>query len=816
MNDVATRPVLVFTASELGPRPAEPLRRTTRRTSTPPRAEAVAETIARPAPIAVAPQPTGRDLGRSLREFVRGPMLPALALAAFCSTVRAGAPLQAAAAIALVALPGATLLALLGVGPGDRALRLIATIATGAITLMVLGLVASVVGPGLGVERPLDPGPVLVVAGGFTLVGSTVATCLGRAPIAYVVGVLRIDRRDWRRMAVFASALALPVAAVVAAGRLNAGNGSTLAVVVMGTALLGLLVVLAMATRGRLSPGTISLALASATLAFAWLTTLRSGHLFGWDIQQERGSLIAAIERGRWVRPSLSDPYGAMASITVLPAMVSSATGIAPSDVLRWCMPVFTAILPVATFSLARRRAGSAAALAATLILVALQATTLRVMGAITRQEIAFGLFAVGLAVAFDPHIPLSRRRVYLAIVAGALAITHYSTAYVACVVLIGTWVVSRVVRGRGSRAASVVTFTVVATAVAASVLWNVVLTESSDNLTRLQTELQANGLNLLPGVPDKGLVAGWIEGTSLQPLDPHAYEVIVDTRLASSLNWLHPDPSARATPYALAGTTVAADPALIPGSAARWSTLKALAAQGGVFVSFGSVAVGLVVVSRRRRASAATRDRAFIEMVAAGVAMLGVGVVLRMSGTIADLYNPERAAIQAGIVLAPLVAVAIERSVRRWRLLALPVLIGVVVTGLDGSGWSSVVTGGRPASLSAQGEDVERFSVGAAEIGTVEWLAATLPDGSILQADRYGAMALLNRQLPASIAVVDVIVPAAIDGSAWVYETRANVVDGHGRGAEGRRPALFEFPSNYLDDTKSVVYSTGETNVAR
>ena len=97
--------------------------------------------------------------------------------------------------------------------------------------------------------------------------------------------------------------------------------------------------------------------------------------------------------------------------------------------------------------------------------------------------------------------------------------------------------------------------------------------------LTRLGTELDSNGLNLLPGVPDQGLVAGWINGTSLEPLDPGAYQGIVDTRLATSLRWIDPDSRATEAPYALAATSVNGQPGLVPQLAGRQPGISAGAA---------------------------------------------------------------------------------------------------------------------------------------------------------------------------------------------------------------------------------------------
>jgi hypothetical protein len=187
--------------------------------------------------------------------------------------------------------------------------------------------------------------------------------------------------------------------------------------------------------------------------------------------------------------------------------------------------------------------------------------------------------------------------------------------------------------------------------------------------------------------------------------------------------------------------------------------------------------------------------------------------VLLRVSGTLALLYNPERGALHAAILYAPVVAILIARFLeapRKTRLLT--VLLLPLSQTINLTGALSLVpqlVGGSPSAAHASmGEEYERHA-------TATWIADRDDDPLLVATDRYGGIVLLSTPR-GRIASSPTIVPSGVDVRAYVYASRANIVEGRARGKEGDRFAIFSFPFEYFAATRATVYATEETRVYR
>ncbi len=123
------------------------------------------------------------------------------------------------------------------------------------------------------------------------------------------------------------------------------------------------------------------------------------------------------------------DAYGAMLSLTLIPASLHGLAGLSAAVILKVVYPVFLALFPVCVFLIARRVVSMRAAYVAGLVIVA-QAAFVQQLPAIARQEMALLEFAALLAVLTDRQLASSTRRWLLSIFAVGLVVSHYSTAY--------------------------------------------------------------------------------------------------------------------------------------------------------------------------------------------------------------------------------------------------------------------------------------------------------------------------------------------------------------------------------------------------
>jgi hypothetical protein len=224
-----------------------------------------------------------------------------------------------------------------------------------------------------------------------------------------------------------------------------------------------------------------------------------------------------------------------------------------------------------------------------------------------------------------------------------------------------------------------------------------------------------------------------------------------------------------------------------------------------------GTVGALLMVVWRRTPVLA--RQVGLLAL--ATVFLLGL---IRLSGTLADTYNQERALLQSTAVLAVALFWLVQRLAgrRRWRQAVATVLTagGLSMMFLTTSGLAGVLLGGGTATnLANSGEDFERYYTTAPELASARWLGTSVQPGQLVYADRYAqlpldAVAGINR------GVVGDVTPLTISQHAWVYASRANVVDGRGRALYDDHTVTYVFPARFLDRNYDLVYTDGSSEV--
>ena len=108
-----------------------------------------------------------------------------------------------------------------------------------------------------------------------------------------------------------------------------------------------------------------------------------------------------------------------------------------------------------------------------------------------------------------------------------AMAVSHYSTTYVAVTILGLTlplqWAAVLVPRYPGSPARSP---SHSSPRLAGAVLWYVPVTHSDSHLLQVSQTVQAQGLNLLPNrVPGRSLISAYLQGNTKTPISAAQYQ---------------------------------------------------------------------------------------------------------------------------------------------------------------------------------------------------------------------------------------------------------------------------------------------------
>jgi uncharacterized membrane protein len=671
--------------------------------------------------------------------------------------------------------------------------------AASIIVLFASGLGVDFAGPLAGVAEPLRPVPLLISleVTCFALLATSV-----NAPPAVAIpwtSVARPARLAWP--------LILPVIAAAGALRLNSGHGNGVALVAVGV--LVTVLVVPVVYRARLSDAVFQVILYAASLALTWSSSLRGDGLYGFDIATEYQRLQQTILAGIWHAAHPNDAYGAMLSVTVLPTEIHALSGVPGLLIFKVVYPAIYALFPVAIYSLTRRVASSRWAFLAAAFTIGQYAFI--EIAAVARQEIALVLFVSLIAAMLDTWIQRRSRCALVGLLAAAMAVSHYSTAYVA-ITLFGmaiplqfalSWfrAIPRITGGVA------VAFSV---ALASAVIWYVPVTDSGSHLLQVAEKVQAQGLNLLPNrAPGSGLLAAYLQGNTKTPIPAASYEQHVSTYYAGSKPFITAFNNARLSQYALHDSPVPTPPV-------KWQV-------GYDLLGFGLLAieqlvnvvaaVGALLIVLRRKASVITRQVGVLALVTTLLL-----TVIRFSGTLAVAYGQERAQLQGLVLLSITLCWAIRGLAGGWRtrqarVLAVTGACLAVVLANTSYLVGAVLGGGTSASLANAGPAYEYFYTSTQELASAQWLGAAVRPRQLVYADEYGQLRVAAVTGLQDGLILD-ITPQTLNQQAWVYASRTNVVNGRAFALYNNHAVAYVFPASFLNTDYDLVYTDGSSEV--
>jgi uncharacterized membrane protein len=731
----------------------------------------------------------------------RGPIavqVAALALLAALTAVHGWWAAQVLLVPLLLVVPGVILLRALRV-PG----RVVASFpvyipCASLIVLMGSGIAVDLVGPLIGVTAPLRALPLLV---GLEAICAVLLAYSVNAPPEVEISwgsLSRPGRLAWP--------LVLPLVAAVGALRLNSGHGNSVALIAAVASVV--LLVSTFWYAPRLGHARLAVIAYAAGLALMWSFSLRSQLVYGFDIAAEYYSMHQAVITGIWHAAHRGDAYGAMLSVTVLPAELHALSGLPDLLVFTVVYPAIAALFPVAIFGLARRVLTPRWAFAAAAFVV-MQNTFFQQLPGLAREEIATVLFAALIAAVLERRVPRRPQWALVGLLSLGMVVSHYSTTYMAITMLAFAaalqWGISwfrLIPRVTGP------VLVALAIALAGAFLWYGPVTRSASNLSQFLATAEGQGINLLPN-HGTNLMLTYLQGESSQELTPAQYQRSVHEYYESRYPFVVPLPDAGEPQYALRAAPVSEPPV-------TWTLGYNALSQVSLVVQQLSnllAGIGVLLILLRRNVPVIARQVGLL-----GLAALLILALTRVSGTIAQAYNPERALLQAMIVLAIALCWPLQGLAARWKRHQ-PAMHAVVAfclaaflvgsVGLAGAAFG----GGMATNLASSGADYQEYYMTAEEIASAEWLSQAAPRRQLVYADRYGELRL-EAAAGVRSGTFDDITPLTLDQHAWVYASQTNVVDGTARSVFGNEAATYAFPTRFLELDYDTVYTDGASEV--
>jgi uncharacterized membrane protein len=430
-------------------------------------------------------------------------------------------------------------------------------------------------------------------------------------------------------------------------------------------------------------------------------------------------------------------------------------------------------------------------------------------MPALARQEVATLLFGVLLLAIMDTSLSRGTKWTFVSLLSLGTVVSHYSTAYLAITLLaiaivlqfLASWI-RQVPRITGAALLGC------AIAIAGSTVWYGQLTHSTSNVSQFVQLAQGQGLSLVSS-QGGNLIQDYLQGESEQGQTPAQYEQYLSTLMKQDDPFIKPLPDATQPQYALQNPP-SQDPAVTSQTGTSLLNDASLIIQQLLNLLAG---LGALLLALQRKAPVMVRQIGLL-----GLAGMAILMLTRVSGTIAQEYNPQRAFLQMMIILAVGICWMFQRIGRRWKV-ARPVIlvVGVLTFGLFFVGTSGLqgiaFGGGTPSNLANSGSDFEEEMKNTQDLAAATWVNQAAPAGQFIYADNYANLLLITVAGNRS-GVFDAITPETLDQHAWIYATSTNLQDDIVNSLSGNDAAQYAWPANFIDTNYNLVYTNGKAEV--
>lgn len=182
----------------------------------------------------------------------------------------------------------------------------------------------------------------------------------------------------------------------------------------------------------------------SVAIALLLSTTLASKYMYGYDINLEFNIFKATQIVGyqNWFSANYFEQfaYGSMASITILPTLLSNLLNINPSWVFKILYPLFVSFLPLTLFQLYQVQWGKKFAFMSTFFFIA-NYTYFDVLTAHAKQMIGELFYALLFLIMLKDNKKGNQNNwIIIVFFIFALAVSHYSMNYLFLFLIFSTW----------------------------------------------------------------------------------------------------------------------------------------------------------------------------------------------------------------------------------------------------------------------------------------------------------------------------------------------------------------------------------------
>lgn len=222
---------------------------------------------------------------------------------------------------------------------------------------------------------------------------------------------------------------------ILGANLLNYGGSNLLAIA--STIFIGIIPFYIIFLRKHISTWSYLIALFGMSAGLLFLSSLRSNFLTGSDVLNEFHVFRVVAQQGFWNISQIRDTYNACLSVTILPQVIGDVSGQNGLYIFRVIFQLIFSISPIIVFAIGRLFMNPLLAFLSGVSFLSFS-DFISSMPNHVRQEVALLFFALMILLMTTRELSRNLQKILLLVFGLAMVVSHYSTAYVAILLLIG------------------------------------------------------------------------------------------------------------------------------------------------------------------------------------------------------------------------------------------------------------------------------------------------------------------------------------------------------------------------------------------
>jgi len=729
--------------------------------------------------------------------------------------------------IFLTIIPGLLLMLILKIRNINPWEYLVYTIGLSIAFLTFIGLFVNWVLPLIGIDKPLSLLPLLISFDIFLLVFWIIAYKRNR-DIYLEIRPLKLSNLNLVFIIIL---LIFPVLSILGALALNNDGTNILTMIMLaGITVYVLMVVL---YRSKLNENIYPLSILMISVSLLLAVSLRSWYVSGWDIFQEYYVFQLTKEGFNWSMSNFDSAYNACLSVTILPTVLSSFLKINDHYVFKLLFQLILSFISVGVFLFFKRLTKDILAFIASIFFIS-QPTFFDHLTKAVRQEIAFLFFALALLVLFSKNINSIQKRIVFTVFGFSLIVSHYTTAYIALAFFIFTYLISIIFRKTENRKPFLKIYEklnlkekgrrlkerkyylsgiLVILLIAFAFLWYAQLTKISGDLIDLTKKTVKNMENIFnEEMKEEGLSLSsqwnifYKQEDKTYLLRDYIKDINLEYESRSYLSYYPPekygDYSPKLMDFGIIPLKINAD--IVSKIYVFMEIIKKIMK---VLIIIGTLYLLFFQLKKRKV------DVEYISLCLVGIFSLVAMMILPI---ITIEYSLDRLYLQTLIFLSPLAifgSFVIFKFIRKnYRIVLVSIII--LFYYLFFSGFISQVVGGTdaPLQLNNYGSSYDHHYTHRTEVVSSNWLKSNWDNKSFIYADKFASWRLLT--FGKFTLVFDDVLPSTIDKNAYVYLRYSNVAKNLNFKRYKGRGLIFNYPTEFLDQNKNLIYSNGGSKI--